>query len=199
MGIIKKTRLLLSGTKGLIESNINNAFELLEKRISKKRLVKFHKKNPIPLYSFAYNIAADAWLSVHPEPNQSNLKILALVVKILNNMMLFQNCAAIAEALAIARHAGLDEELFLQTVGKSSGDSFALRNHATKAMLPRDYPEGAFSVRYALKDLAYALDMAAAQKVVAKGGELVREHLEKAVAEGYGDRYHPVVREIIDP
>ena len=120
-------------------------------------------------------------------------------VKILNNMMLFQNCAAIAEALAIARRAGLDEKLFLQTVGKSSGDSFALRNHATKAMLPRDYPEGAFSVRYALKDLAYALDMAAAENVMAKGGELVREHLEQAVSEGHGDRYHPVVREIIDP
>jgi len=119
-------------------------------------------------------------------------------VKILNNMMLFQNCAAIAEALAIARRAGLDEELFLQTVGKSSGDSFALRNHAMKAMLPRDYPEGAFSVRYALKDLAYALDLAAAENVAAKGGELVRERLEQAVAEGHGDRYHPVVREIID-
>ena len=120
-------------------------------------------------------------------------------VKILNNMMLFQNCAALAEALAIARRAGLDEELFLQTVGKSSGDSFALRNHAMKAMLPRDYPEGAFSVRYALKDLAYALDLAAAENVAAKGGELVRERLEQAVSEGHGDRYHPVVREIIDP
>ena len=120
-------------------------------------------------------------------------------VKILNNMMLFQNCAAIAEALAIARRAGIDEELFLQTVGKCSGDSFALRNHATKVMLPRDYPEGTFSVRYALKDLAYALDMAAAENVVAKGGELVREYLEQAVAEGHGDRYHPVLREIIDP
>ena len=120
-------------------------------------------------------------------------------VKILNNMMLFQNCAAIAESLAIARRAGLDEELFLQTVGKSSGDSFALRNHAMKAMLPRDYPEDAFSVRYALKDLAYALDLAAAENVVAKGGELVRERFEKALAAGHGDRYHPVVREVIDP
>lgn len=119
-------------------------------------------------------------------------------VKILNNMMLFQNCAALAEALAIARRAGLDEELFLQTVGKSSGDSFALRNHALKAMLPRAYPEGAFSVRYALKDLAYALDLAAAENVEAKGGELARERLEHAMAEGFGERYHPVIREVID-
>lgn len=119
-------------------------------------------------------------------------------VKILNNMMLFQNCAAIAEALAIARRAGLDEELFLQTVGKSSGDSFALRNHATKAMLPRDYPEGAFSVRYALKDLSYALDLAAAEKVEIKGAELVRERFAQAIEEGLGERYHPVVREVID-
>ena len=119
-------------------------------------------------------------------------------VKILNNMMLFQNCAALAEALAIARRAGLDEELFLQTVGKSSGDSFALRNHALKAMLPREYPEGEFSVRYALKDLAYALDLAAAENVEAKGGELARERLEQAMAEGFGEHYHPVIREVID-
>ncbi len=119
-------------------------------------------------------------------------------VKILNNMMLFQNCAAIAEALAIARRAGLDEEMFLQTVAKSSGDSFALRNHAIKSMLPRDYPEGAFSVRYALKDLAYALDLAAAENVAAKGGELARERLEQAMEEGLGESYHPVIREIID-
>ncbi len=119
-------------------------------------------------------------------------------VKILNNMMLFQNCAAIAEALAIARRAGLDEELFLQTVGKSSGDSFALRNHAIKAMLPRDYPEGAFSVRYAMKDLAYALDLAAAENIELKGAELVRERFEQAINDGLGERYHPVVREVID-
>ncbi len=119
-------------------------------------------------------------------------------VKILNNMMLLQNCAAIAEALAIARRAGLDEELFLQTVAKSSGDSFALRNHAIKSMLPRDYPEGAFSVRYALKDLAYALDLAAVENVAAKGGELARERLEQAMAEGHGESYHPVIREVID-
>lgn len=119
-------------------------------------------------------------------------------VKILNNMMLFQNCAALAEALAIARRSGLDEELFLQTVGKSSGDSFALRNHATKAMLPREYPEGAFSVRYAMKDLDYALELAAKENIDLKGAELVRERFEQAIREGFGEQYHPVVREVID-
>jgi 3-hydroxyisobutyrate dehydrogenase-like beta-hydroxyacid dehydrogenase len=119
-------------------------------------------------------------------------------VKILNNMMLFQNCAALAEALAIARRSGLDEELFLQTVGKSSGDSFALRNHATKAMLPREYPEGAFSVRYAMKDLDYALELAAKENIDLKGAEIVRERFEQAIREGFGEQYHPVVREVID-
>jgi hypothetical protein len=86
MGFFKKTRLALSGLNGQIEANILNAFELLESRISRKKLLKFHKKTPIPLYSFAYNIAADAWLSVYPDPNQNNLKVLKLVIRILNDM-----------------------------------------------------------------------------------------------------------------
>ena len=67
-----------------------------------------------------------------------------------------------------------------------------------KAMLPRNYPEGAFSARYALKDLAYAIDLAMTENVEVKGGQLARERLEQAVADGLGERYHPVVREIID-
>jgi hypothetical protein len=32
-----------------------------------------------------------------------------------------------------------------------SGDSFVLRNHGMKAMLPEHFPERAFSTRYAIK------------------------------------------------
>ena len=74
-------------------------------------------------------------------------------VKILNNMVLFQTVVALAEALAIARAQGVDGKVLFETLTKGSADSFALRNHGMKAMLPGVFPERAFSTEYALKDL----------------------------------------------
>lgn len=56
-------------------------------------------------------------------------------VKILNNMILFQNVRALAEGLAIARRQEVAPETFLEAVSRSSGDSFALRNHGMKQSL----------------------------------------------------------------
>ena len=87
-------------------------------------------------------------------------------VKILNNMLLFQNCLAIAQALAVARKSGLDEKTFLDAIAKGSGDSFALRNHAMKSMLHHKYPKGIFCVNYALKALKYAMELAGLHEFV---------------------------------
>ena len=51
------------------------------------------------------------------------------VVKILNNMILFQTGVALAEALSIARAHGVDGKVLFETLTKGSADSFALRNH----------------------------------------------------------------------
>ena len=75
-------------------------------------------------------------------------------VKILNNMILFQTGVALAEALTIARANGIDGKVLYETLTKGSADSFALRNHGMKAMLPGVFPERAFSTTYALKDLS---------------------------------------------
>jgi 3-hydroxyisobutyrate dehydrogenase-like beta-hydroxyacid dehydrogenase len=64
-------------------------------------------------------------------------------------------------------------------------------------MLPRRYPERAFSIRYAQKDLDYALALAAEAGVDAAGARLVRERFERALAAGDGDRYWPVIAEHI--
>ena len=87
----------------------------------------------------------------------------------MNNMVLFETGAAIAEALAIARRSGVAPEVLLDALSRGSADSFALRNHGKKAMLPRVYPERAFSTRYAQKDLEYALALAAETGVDARG------------------------------
>jgi 3-hydroxyisobutyrate dehydrogenase len=104
------------------------------------------------------------------------------IVKLMNNMVLFQIGAALAEALAIGRQSGLQPEVLLDALSKGSADSFALRSHARNAMLPRSYPERAFSTRYALKDLDCALAPAAQAGVDASGARLVRERFTEAIA-----------------
>lgn len=121
------------------------------------------------------------------------------VVKILNNMLLFQNVAALAEAIALGRRNGVAPDMLLEAVSKGSGDSFGLRSHGMKAMVPRAFPERAFSVRYAMKDLSYALAMADAADVAVPGARLAMERLRAAEQAGHGDEYHPVVLEVIDP
>jgi 3-hydroxyisobutyrate dehydrogenase-like beta-hydroxyacid dehydrogenase len=119
------------------------------------------------------------------------------VVKLMNKMVLFEIGGAIAEALAIGRGNGVAPEMLLRALSKGSADSFALRNHTRNAMLPGSYPERAFSTRYALKDLEYALGLAAQAGIDAAGACLARERFTRAIAAGDGDRYWPVIAEHI--
>jgi 3-hydroxyisobutyrate dehydrogenase-like beta-hydroxyacid dehydrogenase len=121
------------------------------------------------------------------------------VAKILNNMVLFMNVTALAEAIAVGRRAGVAPEVLLNTLAKGSGDSFALRNHGLKAMVPGRFPERAFSTRYAMKDMSYALAMAENAGVLLQGAELTMQRLRDAEAAGHGEEYWPVVLQVIDP
>jgi 3-hydroxyisobutyrate dehydrogenase-like beta-hydroxyacid dehydrogenase len=121
------------------------------------------------------------------------------VVKILNNMLVFQHTAALAEAIAIGRRNGVPPEVLLPTLAKGSGDSFVLRNHGLKSMLPRDFPLRAFSTRYAIKDLSYALEMAEASGLDMKAAALTMARLRETEAAGFADEYHPVMLNVIDP
>lgn len=120
------------------------------------------------------------------------------VVKILNNMVLFETVAALAEARAIAQQAGVDPKKLFETLALGSADSFALRNHGLKAMIPGDFPERAFSVEYAAKDLRYALDLAEQTKVDAAGARNVQRLFELAIARGDGALYHPVIGRVLE-
>ncbi len=119
------------------------------------------------------------------------------VVKILNNMILFEIGVAIAEAKAISTHAGVDPALLFDTLSKGSGDSFALRNHGMKAMIPDQFPLRAFSVQYARKDLGYALRLASEAKVDAQGARNADMWFDKAIKAGLGEQYWPVISRLI--
>jgi 3-hydroxyisobutyrate dehydrogenase-like beta-hydroxyacid dehydrogenase len=68
-----------------------------------------------------------------------------------------------------------------------------------KAILPDDYPVNAFSTEYALKDLGYALELAATTGVTARGAELTRRVLETTQQAGWRREYFPVLRRTIGP
>jgi 3-hydroxyisobutyrate dehydrogenase-like beta-hydroxyacid dehydrogenase len=120
------------------------------------------------------------------------------VTKILNNMVLFETVNALAEAVAVAKYNGVDPKLLLDTLSKGSADSFALRNHGMKAIVPGVFPERAFSTEYALKDLSYALELAGDAGIRIRGAELIGEVLQEAIDAGSGENYFPVIAKHID-
>lgn len=120
------------------------------------------------------------------------------VVKLINNTLVFEHTAALAEMLVVGERAGVAPETLLAAVSNGSGDSFVLRNHGMKAMLPRVFPEQAFPAPYALKDLGYSIELAESCGVEPRLSKVARQYFEAAVEEGIGEKYFPAIIELID-
>jgi len=119
------------------------------------------------------------------------------VVKLVNNTLLFEHVAALAEMMVVSERAGVPPNTLLDVLSISSADSFALRNHGMKAMLPRAFPEKAFPSDYVLKDLAYAIEMAEGTNVDARLAKRAGEYYAAAVEQGIGAKYFPAIIELI--
>ncbi len=115
------------------------------------------------------------------------------VVKILNNMVLYETVLALSEACAIGRRAGVAADVLLNALSTGSADSFALRNHGMKAIAPLQFPLQAFPVSYARKDISYALALAERVGVDACGARNLIDTFDRAIAAGHGDKYAPAI------
>jgi len=120
-----------------------------------------------------------------------------MVMKLMNNFIVFMNTSALAEALLIGTRAGVDGELLFETLSRGSADSFVLRKHGMQYMVKEDYPDDVFSVTYSLKDLSYALKLAEQTNVNAETGKLVERRFKEAIDSGYGPFYGPVVYKLL--
>jgi 3-hydroxyisobutyrate dehydrogenase-like beta-hydroxyacid dehydrogenase len=120
------------------------------------------------------------------------------VVKLVNNALVFENTVALAEMMVVGARAGVEPSVLLDAVSKGSGDSFVLRNHGRKAMLPRQFPEKSFPPEYVLKDLGYVMELAQQLGVAAHVTELAQRYYAATAANGWSGRYYPAVIDIID-
>ena len=119
-------------------------------------------------------------------------------VKLANNTVLFENTLALAEMMVVTERAGVAPEVLLDAISKGSGDSFALRNHGRKSMLPREYPEKSFPPEYVIKDLGYMLELATEMGVDARVAQLAQRYYDATAKNGWAGRYYPAVIEVID-
>jgi 3-hydroxyisobutyrate dehydrogenase-like beta-hydroxyacid dehydrogenase len=119
------------------------------------------------------------------------------VVKLMNNMMIFQTVSALSEALAIGTRSGVDGQRLFEILSRGSGDSFALRRHGA-CMARGEYPDDVFPTVYSLKDLRYALELAADVGVDAAGARLVERRFEQAIERGLGKYYSPVIYRLFE-
>ncbi|MES1926563.1 NAD(P)-dependent oxidoreductase [Salinisphaera sp. T31B1] len=115
------------------------------------------------------------------------------IVKILNNMVLYETVLALSEARAIGQRAGIDPTVLFDALASGSADSFALANHGRKAILPQSFPEKAFPVSYARKDISYAVALAEQVGVDACGARNLIDTFDRAIAAGHGDKYAPAI------
>ena len=120
------------------------------------------------------------------------------VVKLINNALVFENTVALAEMMVLGERAGVAPGTLLDAVSKGSGDSFVLRNHGRKAMLPREFPEKSFPPEYVLKDISYVLELASSTGVQAQVTELAQRYYTATAQNGFSGRYFPAVIEVID-
>ena len=120
------------------------------------------------------------------------------VVKLVNNTLLFEHVAALAELMVVAERAGVTPDKLIEAVSLGSGDSFALRNHAAKAMAPRVFPERAFPSDYALKDIGYLVELAEQMGVEPRLPRAAARYYQAAVDAGIGAKYFPAIIEVVD-
>ncbi len=116
-------------------------------------------------------------------------------VKLMNNMVVAQTVVALAEALAVARASGVVRpEVLFQTLAKGSADSFVLRNHGMKSLLPDQHPtRGAFPTSYIIKDLTYAIALAESAGLELPQATTTKRLMERTADAGYRDHYYTAV------
>ena len=120
-------------------------------------------------------------------------------VKLMNNMVVAQTVVALAEALAVVRASGaVKPEVLFETLTKGSADSFVLRNHGMKSLLPDQHPtRGAFPTSYIIKDLSYAIGLAESAGLTLEQAATTRRLMERTSAAGYTDNYYTAVIRVI--
>lgn len=106
-------------------------------------------------------------------------------VKLINNLLLGANMAAVCEAFALGEKAGLDAQVLFDVVSQSSGQSYALTAKYPNFIAKRHFDPG-FMIDLQYKDLQLAVDTAKDYQMPLLMGNVAQQMFEVARSEGMG-------------
>lgn len=118
------------------------------------------------------------------------------MIKLVNNTLAAINAAALAEALALGRKAGLDLDAMLRVVAAGSGAS-AMLDLKARPMLDHDF-EPLFKLDHMLKDVRHCLEEAKAGGVPFSLGDAAELLYAEAAAAGSDTRDFAAVVEVVE-
>jgi 3-hydroxyisobutyrate dehydrogenase-like beta-hydroxyacid dehydrogenase len=119
-----------------------------------------------------------------------------LAVKLANNFLGAVNAAASAEALAIAREAGVDPALVVEAVNDGTGANWQLANLFPRKVLRGDFEPG-FRITHMAKDLRIAAEVAGEYGLELPELDLARARLDEAMARFGDDRDYGAVARLV--
>jgi 3-hydroxyisobutyrate dehydrogenase len=108
------------------------------------------------------------------------------MAKLLTNTMGAVNAAALAEAVHVARAAGLDRDAFLEVAGGSAGNSTVLTLKGAQ-MFEERYQPALFKLEHMLKDVRHCIAEAKALGIELQLGALAERLLASADDGGHGE------------
>ena len=128
-----------------------------------------------------FKVLARQVFTVGGEPELAN------AVKIARNFLLATVIESLGEAFCLTRASGVAPEAFLNILTSTSLAAPAYRNYG-KLMVERVYEPAQFNMHLGLKDVELALATAREKGVALPSAQMIRGHLEKAIAQGQGDK-----------
>ncbi|MFP3314085.1 MAG: NAD(P)-dependent oxidoreductase [Thermocladium sp.] len=108
------------------------------------------------------------------------------LLKLCNQIVVGIDMMAVAEALMLARRAGVSEDALLTVLSSGAANSFTVQYYLPKIM--RGDLEPGFRAVHLRKDLRYVIDLASKTHTPLPGSSLLLQLYESLVAKGLGEK-----------
>jgi 3-hydroxyisobutyrate dehydrogenase-like beta-hydroxyacid dehydrogenase len=120
-------------------------------------------------------------------------------MKLARNMLLAAQTLALAEALALSKRAGLDEEQVADILLNDGGLSNGLMKRNVPVMVKQQYDHPDFFLQHMRKDISYALCLAGEVGAVLPTAATAREIYQLAGNQGHDRQEFTAVYEVLRP